>query len=36
MHWIAEEIRKCGCETVSEFILELVRDAHANEELKNG
>jgi len=36
MHWLAAEIRTCGCETVSEFILELVRDAHANEEAKNG
>ena len=36
INWLAEEIRTCGCETVSEFILELVRDAHANEELKNG
>jgi len=36
MHWLAAEIRTCGCETVAEFILELVRDAHADEELKNG
>jgi hypothetical protein len=33
--WLATEARKIGCETVAEFILELVRDAHANEELKN-
>ena len=33
--WLATEARKIGCETVSEFIAELVRDAHANEELTN-
>lgn len=34
--WLAAQTRQLGCETVAEFILELVRDAHADEELKNG
>ena len=34
--WLATQTRQLGCETVAEFILELVRDAHTNEELKNG
>ena len=33
--WLAKQTRKLGCETVSEFIVEIVRDAHANEELTN-
>jgi len=33
--WLAAQTRQLGCETVAEFIAELVRDAHANEELKN-
>ena len=36
VNWLGNEARRLQCETVSEFILELVRDAHANEELNNG
>lgn len=36
VEWLATEARKIECETVAEYILELVRDAHADEELKNG
>ena len=35
VEWLATQTRSLGCETVAEFIAELVRDAHANEELKN-
>jgi hypothetical protein len=31
VEWLATEARKIGCETVAEYILELVRDAHAEE-----
>ncbi len=34
VEWLATQTRSLGCETVAEFIAELVRDAHANEELK--
>jgi len=33
--WLATQTRQLGCETVAEFIVEVVRDAHANEELIN-
>ena len=34
--WLATQTRQLECDSIAEFILELVRDAHANEELKNG
>jgi len=36
LNWLGNEARRLECETVSEFILELVRDAHADQELNNG
>jgi len=34
--WLATQTRQLECDSIAEFILELVRDAHAHEELKNG
>ncbi len=31
---LIDSASKCGCQTVSEYVLELVRDAHANGEFK--
>ena len=35
IEWLATQTRQLGCETVAEFIVEVVRDTHANEELTN-
>ena len=35
VNWLADEARRLECETVSEYILELVRDAHADQEFGN-
>lgn len=35
VEWLATEARRIECETVAEFILELVRDAHAEQEIAN-
>jgi hypothetical protein len=35
VEWLATEARKIKCESLSEYIVEIIRDAHANEELTN-